>query len=303
METVLRRYAAGERAFIGAAMSDEMIEMPSEAYNDVRLTLGGIVDGLMAAVAQEYELEQARIREAPDDPRYERIRRLLSGEISLEEIAGYQLNNWHAAIVSQPGLDSDAGDVGLISRSSGVQRLIVRAEGGQVWAWLGASNASVIEARLAELHESALPDRVVLGRGEARFGMPGFRLSHEEATIALEAQGPPSRSILRGVDALLAVAVMRDSSFLAAINASFLEPLDQAGSGPGLDLRRTVRAYLTAGQNATNAAARLGVERRTVARHLRLCERAIGRTIEECHAQLEVALDVEEILDGRARTD
>jgi hypothetical protein len=294
LETVLRRYAAGERAFLSAALTLAAFDLSSEAYDAVRATLGATVDGLMAAVAHEYELEQDRLRKAPDDPRFERIRRLLKGEVSLEEIAGYQLNIWHVAIVSEAALDRNV--FGRITRSGGVQRLVVGAERGQTWAWLGASTSRAVETGLDELYRLTLPDQFTMGRGEPRFGMAGFCLSHQEAMIGLEAQGLLHQSIVRGAEAVLAVAVMRDSSFLEAIKASFLEPLDIAGSRAGVDLRRTVRAYLATGQNATNAAAKLGVERRTVASHIRICERAIGRTVEECHAQLQVALDVERML-------
>ena len=88
LETVLRRYAAGERAFLSAALTDESFPMSLEAANAVRSTLGAIVDRLMAAVAKEYEFEQDRLRDAPDEPRYERVRRLLTHEVALNEIAG-----------------------------------------------------------------------------------------------------------------------------------------------------------------------------------------------------------------------
>ncbi len=62
-------------------------------------------------------------------------------------------------------------------------------------------------------------------------------------------------------------------------------------------LRETLRAYFAAGFNAATAAAALEVDRHTVQRRLRKVEEALGRLLHTCHAELEVALSLEE-LDG-----
>jgi len=55
-------------------------------------------------------------------------------------------------------------------------------------------------------------------------------------------------------------------------------------------LRKTLRAYFTTGRNITSAASALGVSRQTVGNRLRVIEEKLGRTIESCAPEIEVAL-------------
>ena len=70
---------------------------------------------------------------------------------------------------------------------------------------------------------------------------------------------------------------------------------------PGVGLRETLRAYFDAGFNAATAAAALEVDRHTVQRRLRKVEEALGRLLHTCHAELEVALVLEELDDEPVR--
>ena len=62
--------------------------------------------------------------------------------------------------------------------------------------------------------------------------------------------------------------------------------------------RKTLRAYFAAGRNAATAAAALGVDRHTVERRLNSIETRLGRQLHTCHAELEVALRLEELGDS-----
>lgn len=62
------------------------------------------------------------------------------------------------------------------------------------------------------------------------------------------------------------------------------------GRDGGLELRKTLRAYFTTGRNITSAASALGVSRQTVGNRLRVIEEKLGRTIESCAPEIEVAL-------------
>lgn len=57
-----------------------------------------------------------------------------------------------------------------------------------------------------------------------------------------------------------------------------------------MTLRETLKAYLATGLNVSSTAAALGVNRRTVTRRLRSVEESLGRPLETCVADLEVAL-------------
>jgi DNA-binding PucR family transcriptional regulator len=73
-----------------------------------------------------------------------------------------------------------------------------------------------------------------------------------------------------------------------------MAPLDRHGSS-GVVLRETLRAYLASGRNAVTAAAALGIDRHTVQRRLRKVEDTLGRILPTCHAELEVALGLDEL--------
>lgn len=295
LETVLRRYAAGDRVLNGV-LANEAGLTSFNALRDIQRTLGATVDRLMAAVAEEYELEAARLGRKPNDHLFDRIRRLLAGELALDSVVDYSLNAWHIAMIAEAQLDEKA--LREMSHEADRQCLVVPAERGQTWVWIGGRTRLAVEDVEAQIHRLATPYGTPLGVGEARFGATGWRLSHGEAKIALELPSRPQRLVVRSLDALLIVAVLRDPVFAESLSSSFLQPLDNAGKRPGIELRRTLRAYLAAGQNATTAAAILQIDRHTVRGRLKTSEEAIGRTIEECHAELQVALRVEKILIG-----
>ena len=74
----------------------------------------------------------------------------------------------------------------------------------------------------------------------------------------------------------------------------YIAPLeDSRGSGPVL--RETLRAYLAAEHSASSAAAKLNVVRTTVVNRLRTIEERFGRTLHPCPAELQVALQLDEI--------
>jgi DNA-binding PucR family transcriptional regulator len=101
---------------------------------------------------------------------------------------------------------------------------------------------------------------------------------------------------VRGTDALLLAAVLLDGSAAKSLLRAYLAPLDEHGDF-GAVLRETLRAYFAAGRNAATAAAALGVDRHTIQRRLRKVEEALGRLLNDCHTEIEVALRLEE-LDG-----
>jgi DNA-binding PucR family transcriptional regulator len=69
------------------------------------------------------------------------------------------------------------------------------------------------------------------------------------------------------------------------------------------ELRRTVRAYFGVGQNASAAAALLGVHDRTVANRLATVEERLGRPLTRRRDELAVALRIHELLVPQAARD
>ena len=76
-----------------------------------------------------------------------------------------------------------------------------------------------------------------------------------------------------------------------------LHGLDGADARSGR-LRETLRAYFASGQNASAAAALLGVHEHTVSYRLRTIEERLGRPVTARRAELETALRLLELDSG-----
>jgi polyhydroxyalkanoate synthesis regulator phasin len=291
LDTVLRRYAAGDR-LLGEFIMEETRRFPSEALRRVLHMQGPQVDRLMAAVAAEYMDEAEQIRRSPAQRLGERVQRLLAGEQPRDvESLEYELDAWHLGLVVA-GARAEAAANAL---ASGLSRapLVVSRGNGVAWAWLGGRRPLAVSD--VERHLSAdLLGEVSLAVGEPRYGLKGWRLTHREAQAARLVMLRRPRRFVRASEVTLLAAILGDDSLAKSLRASYLAPLDELGDS-GRVLRDTVRAYFAAGFNAAAAAASLKIDRHTVQRRLRKVEEALGRLLHECHAEIEVALSLEEL--------
>ncbi len=289
LDTVLRRYAAGDR-LLGEFIIDETRRYPNEVVRQVLRSHGPQVDRLMAAVAAEYMEEMQRIRRSPDEQLAERVRRLLAGDQPLD-VGGldYELEAWHLAVViagsrARPAARALAAELDR-------DLLVVDRANDVVWAWLGGPRPLAV-ADVQRAAESGRLGDCSLAVGEARYGLGGWRLTHQEAKTARLVMLRNPRPFVRASETALLGAVLRDESLANSLRVTYLDPLDAQG---GRVLRETVRAYFDAGFNAAAAAAGLEIDRHTVQRRLRKVEQALGRLLHSCHAELEVALRLEEL--------
>lgn len=99
---------------------------------------------------------------------------------------------------------------------------------------------------------------------------------------------------VRYADVGLLASVAQDPLLSSSLRDMYLAPLSEARDG-GVRLRGTLRSYFEAGRNITSAASALGVSRQTVASRLRAVEEMLGRTLESCGPELEVALRLESV--------
>lgn len=291
LDTVLRRYAAGDR-LLGDFVMDEDDRFPSQALRKVLRVHGPQVDRLMAAVATEYMDEVARMRRSPTQRLAERVQRLVAGE-SPADIGGldYTFDAWHLGMIVKGGKAEAC--VRAIAAGLGSQVLVVPKGDGIVWAWLGSRRLLA-----APDLEGLLPDGVAgdasLAVGEPRHGLDGWRLTHREAQAAQEVMLRKPQRLTRARDVTLIAAVLRDDALAKSLFETYLAPLEGHGDS-GAVMRETLRAYFSAGSNAATAAAALGVDRHTVQRRLRKVEEALGRLLPDCHPELVVALSLEEL--------
>ncbi|HEY2334454.1 MAG TPA: helix-turn-helix domain-containing protein [Solirubrobacterales bacterium] len=292
LDTVLRRYAAGDR-LIGEFIMDEAGgRFPSEALRHVLRTQGPHVDRLMASVAAEYMAEMELMRRSPSQRVTEKVQRLLTGDAPLDaEGLDYEFDAWHLGLVVT-GVSADAAARALAA-ALGRQPLVVARGRDSAWAWLGGRQplrAVEVEPYLAS---GTLGD-VSLAVGEPHQGIDGWRLTHHEAQAAQQVALHRPLPLTQARAVVLLAAVLRDEPLAESLRETYLTPLDEHGDS-GLVLRETLRAYFAAGFNAATAAAALGVDRHTVQRRLRKVEEALGRLLHTCHAEVEVALSLEEL--------
>lgn len=291
LDAVLRRYAAGDR-LVGEFILDEASQLPNEAMRLLLRSQGPHVDRMMAAVASEYMDELERIRRSPAQRIAERVERLLAAD-SPVDAAGldYEFDAWHLGLV----VTGSRPDVAARTLAAGLKRqpLVVPQGGDSAWAWLGGrERLATIEVE-RYLAAGVLGD-VSLAVGEPRHGLEGWRLTHHEARAAHQVMLRRPRPFAQASDVVLLAAVLRDELLAKSLLETYLAPLDENGDS-GLGLRETLRAYFDAGFNAATAAAALEVDRHTVQRRLRKVEDALGRLLHTCHAELEVALVLEEL--------
>ncbi len=295
LDTVLRRYAAGDR-LIGEFIMDEAPHFPEGALSAVLRTQGPLVDRLMAAVAAEYMDELEQIRRSPAQRLAERVQRLLVSD-SLHDAEGldYELDAWHLGLI----VTGSRADVAARTLAAGLKRkaLVIGRGSESAWAWLGGRKPLPV-AEVERYLSAGVLGEVTLATGEPRYGLEGWRLTHHEAQAAREVMLRRPQRFSRASDVTLLAAVLRDELLATSLRETYLAPLDAQGdSGPVL--RETLRAYFAAGFNAATAAAALEVDRHTVQRRLRKVEEALDRLLHTCHAEIEVALSLEG-LDGEA---
>ncbi len=301
LDTMLRRYATGDRV-LGDFIMDEADRFPSDALRAVLRAQGPQVDRLMAAVATEYMNEVGRMRRSPSQRLSERVQRLVAGE-SLADVGdlGYTFDAWHLGMIVK-GTGAEA-EVRAMAAGLDCQVLAVPRGNGIVWAWLGARRPLAVPDVERLLADGIAAD-TSLAVGEPRSGLDGWRLTHSEAQAAQEVMLRKPQRLTRARDVILLAAVLRDDALAKSLFETYLAPLEGHGDS-GAVLRETLRAYFSAGLNAATAAAALAVDRHTVQRRLRKVEEALGRLLPDCHAELVVALSLEELkaeadLDGLA---
>jgi hypothetical protein len=294
LDTVLRRYAAGDR-LLGDFIMDEADRFPSQALRKVLRAQGRQVDRLMAAVATEYMGELGRMRRSPAQRLAERVQRLVAGD-SPADVGDleYAFDGWHLGVI----VKGEKGEDGVRSLAAELdcQVLVVPRGNNIVWAWLGARQPFAISG-IDGLPVAGISADMSVAAGEPRKGIDGWRLTHHEARAALEVMLRKPQQLTRARDVILLAAVLRDDELARSLVHTYLAPLDGHGDS-GAVLRETLRAYFSAGLNAATAAAALEVDRHTVQRRLRKVEEALGRLLPDCHAELVVALGLQE-LEGR----
>jgi hypothetical protein len=290
LEVMLRGYSTVHDLLM-EFLTEEMDPLPQDELGHMLRVQSQQSDKLMMAFTNEYTSEVARLERSSTQRLAEQVQRLLAGEPTQGAELDYDLSAWHLGIIAA-GQASEL-TVRRLAEELGCRLLLVPRGPETIWAWLGAQR-SISVAEFERLASSKLGASVSFAIGESRQGIDGWRLSHQEAQTARAIVLRSSGRFARCSDVVLSAAVIRDETIARFLLDAFLGPLEKRNDGEVL--RRTLRSYLAVGCNAASAAASLGIDRHTVQRHLGKIEESLGRPLDSCRAELQVALRVETLM-------
>lgn len=293
LAALLRSYRVGhammwERLFeaIDTASADDADRR--ETMRVVAAYLFDYVDRLADFLTDAYTEERDRSVRSREQRRTQLVRDVLDGAdpdpaAALGEL-DYDLRLHHLAAVVA-GSDVEGAIRSLARELSAPHALVVSLSADTSWAWLGRVRPFELPERLDA------PEGAVVSIGDPAAGIEGFRRSHREAReahgVALQ-RGPRGEVVSYDAVALEALLVA-DPERARAFVARELGGIDGADQRSAR-LRETLRAYFACGQNASAAAAMLGVHEHTVTYRLRRAEERLGRPVATRRAELELAL-------------
>jgi hypothetical protein len=291
LDVVLRRYTAGDRA-LRRVLAGDLAGLDQAIVDEVHTIADEAIDVVVRSVVAEFDAEAARLSRS-SNPALALTLRLLKEEVQAAELDGYILDRWHVGVVAEDAVSR--AQLRRLVTDLDAQPLVVDSGLGQRWVWIGTREPIATEA--VEEALSGASDGAAFGLGEPRRGLAGWRLTHTEARRAAELPRPVGGGVTRMRDHVLEAAVLENRVLMESLIATYVEPLKDEPARPGADLEETLRAYLGSGQNAKSAAEHLGIDRHTVLRRVRKVEDLVGERIEDCFAQLDVALRLATISD------
>jgi DNA-binding PucR family transcriptional regulator len=292
LDTVLRRYFAGY-TLLGDFLVEEAASdraLAGDALQRLLRTQATLFDRLLAAVSEEYSRETEGRLNSAEERRAERLQRLLAGEMVDTAELAYDFERFHLGLIAKgPGASKALGELG---DAFDCRMLSVRRDEGVIWAWLG-SRGQLDPVEVQRCASVARPASAALALGEPSAGLAGWRLTHRQAkaTLPFALQSPQASA--RYADVALLATVLGDDLLATSLRELYLAPLAGQRDG-GAALRETLRAYLAAGHNVSCAASALGASRQTVRTRLGVVEDLIGRALDTCAAEMNIALRLEE---------
>jgi PucR C-terminal helix-turn-helix domain/GGDEF-like domain len=267
-------------------------EARREALTAVSDFLFGYVDRLATFLTTEHTAERDRFMRSREQRRTQLVRDVIDGADpdpaeAMREL-DYDLRLEHLALVIR-GADPERVARDLGRTLDAPHRLVISLARDTAWAWLGRTRPFELPERVEAL------EGAVVSTGDPAPGSAGFRRSHRQArdahAVALRAH---SQGALVRYDEVALESLIGDDERAGDFIARELRGLDGADARSAR-LRETLRAYFASGQNASAAAALLGVHEHTVSYRLRTIEERLGRPVTARRAELETALRLLEL--------
>jgi hypothetical protein len=291
LDKVLRRYFTGY-AVLSSFVVEEVERAGSPARGSATRFLQmqtRLLEHLTDAITEEYRrctgLQIASSRER----RERTVDELLEGNIVDTSELTYDFNAWHVAAIAWGAGAEDA--CRALANRLDRQILLVPREDGTVWAWLGGRRRPSVDP--SEPLDGLVVDASV-AIGDPAQGIAGWRRSHRQAKVTMPVALCEPQTLTRYADVALVASAAQDDLLRTTLHLTYLAPLDDERDGGAIS-RQTLCAYLRTGQNASSAAALLGVDRHTVANRLRAIENRIGRPLASCITEIGLGLRLEQL--------
>jgi PucR C-terminal helix-turn-helix domain/GGDEF-like domain len=292
LDVVLRRYFAGYTLFNDFVMRAAEEGPPSRgsALRPLLHVHAARFERLVTAAVGEYAHERGQRPDLPDRRQVERVKRLLAGEpVNLDELA-YRFDDWHVGAVASG--ENAVSALRRLAEAADCRLLLVRPGRQTAWAWFGGRRR-IAMVEIARRASSEACGDALIAFGETARGIEGWRLTHRQAGAALRTAQRGAAGVIRYADVALLASISQDQVLASSLHQLYLAPLADGRDDGGAGLRETLRAYFRAGRNVSSAASALGVSRQTVGNRLRAIEEKLGRTLESCAPEIELALRLE----------
>lgn len=297
--TVTRTYAIGH-AVVWEHLIAQLEEWDLDAGRRAALLqvvsrfLFGLVDHVTTELAAVYASERERLVRDSERRKTALVRDLLAGlPVAAGQLA-YELRSEHLGAIAW-GAEPEAA-VRRLADASGLRLLTVDGPGDVVWAWLGG-RPTIAATAVRALSAAPIAADTCVALGEPAAGPEGFRLTHREACEAQRVALHRPQPITRYDQVALEALALQDARLARDFAARELGPL-AAPDERAATLRDTLRAYFLTGQNASAAAAMLGVHERTVSYRLASAGERLGRPIAARRDELALALRIVAVLEA-----
>jgi hypothetical protein len=305
LSPILRRYIAGYKVLWVFLLDETSRAGLNDAESTLLLTqasvsLASLLGLVLATVAETHMREATRVKQSRAEKSGATVQALINlVPVDAHEL-DYNVEGGHVALIaSGPGATRA---MTAISSDLGRRVLSVPRSDGTVWGWLAGSER-ITESDVGRI---VLEADARLAVGEPAVGRTGFRATHHQAQAARLVAHHQCRPVTFYADVLLLVPAVENQALGDALIAIYLSPLNEECERTP-SLREALRAYLAAEGNTTSAAAMLKVDRRTASTRVREIEMRLGFPLRQRHAELEVALRLEQLretgsADGSAAT-
>jgi sugar diacid utilization regulator len=240
---------------------------------------------LVEEIGEEYSREGELRPQSRESRRAGLVEQLLAGELA------FDFDAWHIGLVARGAGAAEA--VQDLATAADRRLLKICRREDAVWAWLGGRRR-LETTKVQLLAASRMPVESRLAIGEPGRRLAGWRLSHRQAVAAMPVGLRRGDRIVRYKDILLKAPLLQDSTLAASLRQIFLIPLEEE---PGGDLTalEILRAYFGHERNVSSAAIAVGISRQTFTRRLRGIEDRLGCPLHTCGAEIEAALDLEQL--------